>query len=50
LPESSDPYDHVAIGWNRPIAKNVIVDIELEHGLREKPVPTFSRHALAMAP
>jgi hypothetical protein len=39
--------DHVAAERFRPVAKNVIFNRKLEHGLREKPVPTFSRHALA---
>lgn len=29
------------------MAKNVVIDLELERGLGEKPVPTFPRHALA---
>jgi sulfur-oxidizing protein SoxY len=39
--------DHVAFGRNRPNAKNVIDSKSLEHCLREKPVPTFSRNALS---
>ncbi|PZR96498.1 MAG: YihA family ribosome biogenesis GTP-binding protein [Stutzerimonas stutzeri] len=40
--------DHVAIGRDRPIAKNVIDTQSLEHGFGEKPAPTFSRHALTI--
>lgn len=39
--------DHVALGRNRPNAKNVIDSKNSEHCSSEKPVPTFSRNALA---
>lgn len=37
--------DHVAFGWFRPNAKNVIDSHSLEHRFSEKPVPNFSRDA-----
>ena len=40
--------DHVAGGRDRPAAKNVIDTQSSEHGFGEKPVPTFSRHALTI--
>jgi len=40
--------DHVSFGRFRPNAKNVIVSKRLEHCSSEKPVPAFSRNALAV--
>jgi hypothetical protein len=38
--------DHAAFGWNHPNADNVIGFKNLEHAFHEKPVSTFSQHAL----
>jgi hypothetical protein len=41
--------DHAAFGPNCPNAENVIDSQGLERALREKPAPTFSQRALALA-